>query len=93
MDADIRTILFACLVGLMLADASLTIRAIRNQAEELNPVLRYFIRLWGIRAGVIVPKVVVLWLVLLNLPDLPVWALAAMVACYFYWAMRGFNKS
>lgn len=88
MHADM---LFIALSALQIADASLTIQAIRDGAKEANPIMAWFIEQLGIEAGTILPKVAVM--VAIWIAALPWWALACLVGWYGYWAVRGFRAS
>ena len=84
-------VLFIALCVLMAADAYMTIRALHSGSDELNPLLRIFVILLGVEAGIVLPKVAIMLALWVYLDDIPLAFMLAVTGFYAYWAARGFK--
>lgn len=79
--------LFVLLVSLQIADAWLTVRILAERAgRELNPVMRWIFDRLGVIPGLATAKLLLLALVLVALPVLPPWVLAALCGVTWSWS-------
>jgi hypothetical protein len=92
MHVDLLVALYVLLASLNLADAVVTINALKAGATERNPIIAAAVGHFGVEAGVILPKLAVLGLVWVFLPDFSWVALGAACGFYLYWLARGFKK-